>query len=261
MINQIIQIVRRRSHIEVRRWSEWYARYYIKNNRALWSELSSYMEKSGSTGCSFIDYYVLYKRVKELKPTEVLECGTGVSTLVIAQALKENEQETGVKGRITSMEEVDEWANMAIDLLPDVYRDTVEIVVSPTVDDYFSLFRGARYRDLPDREYDFVFVDGPKYRSPNDGHPTFDFDYIHVLRNSTKPVSALIDQRVSTVLVFQQLLGLSRVRYSPVYGVGIVEPCTKDNLGELDKHLSSSNFIPSFRFFSKTRLFMHPINK
>jgi len=63
------------------------------------------------------------------------------------------------------------------------------------------------------------------------------------------------------VLVLQQVLGLNRVHYSPVYGVGVVAPSTKENLGGLDKHLYSGNFIPSFRFFSKTRLFMNPINK
>ena len=59
--------------------------------------------------------------------------------------------------------------------------------------------------------YDFVFVDGPKYRSPHDGHPTFDFDYLHILRNSKIPVAGLIDQRVSTVFVLQQVLGKEKI--------------------------------------------------
>lgn len=32
-----------------------------------------------------------------MKPAEVLECGTGVSTLIIAHALMENEIESGKK--------------------------------------------------------------------------------------------------------------------------------------------------------------------
>ena len=57
------------------------------------------------------------------------------------------------------MEESDIWANMAKDILPEHYRCYVNIVVSETVEDYFSLFRGMRYKNLPDLAYDFVFID------------------------------------------------------------------------------------------------------
>ena len=63
-------------------------------------------------------------------------------------------------------------------------------------EDRYSLFRGLRYSELPVKPYDFVFVDGPKYKSPLDGGTTFDFDIIHVLRNSKSEVSALIDKRL-----------------------------------------------------------------
>ena len=55
--------------------------------------------------------------------------------------------------------------------------------------------------------YDFVFVDGPDYKSPVDGSVTFDADLINVLQSSTNPVAAIIDKRVSTVFVLQQVLG------------------------------------------------------
>jgi len=201
---------------------------------------------------------VLYKNVRDIKPVEVLECGTGVSTLVIAHALMENEVETGKYGRVTSMEEVREWADMAEKLLPETYRNRVEIVVSPTVEDCYSMFRGVRYRDLPDREYDFVFVDGPKYQSPQDNHPTFDFDYLHILRNSKTPVAGLIDQRVSTVFVLQQLLGIDKVRYSPALGICYLSACNQDDLANLSEDISSANFVPSFRVLSRTRVCMYP---
>lgn len=258
MISRLIQILRRRLFIEIRRWTEWYARIYLKRRPELWRELLRYTEKSGSTGCNMTDYYALYKKIRRIQPTEVLECGTGVSTLVIAHALKENEEGTGKNGRVTSMEEATEWAAMAEELLPDLYRNRVEIVVSPTMEDSFSMFRGIRYRDTPQREYDFVFVDGPKYRSPQDGHPTFDFDFLHVLQNSRIPVAGLIDQRVSTVFVLQQLLGKDKVRYSPALGIGYLSACNRDDLGKLSEDLSSANFVPSFRVLTRTRLHMCP---
>lgn len=258
MIGRIVFFIRRRILIEIRRWSEVYARIYLKRRSDLWRELTLYTAKTGSTGCNMTDYYILYKQIRKIKPREVLECGTGVSTLVIAHALIENESETGQLGRVTSMEEIAEWANMAEDLLPVIYRKNVEIVVSPTVEDCFSIFRGVRYRDVPQREYDFVFVDGPKYRSPNDNHPTFDFDYLHILRHSHIAVAGLIDQRVSTVFVLQQLLGKDKIHYSPALGLGYISACRVEDLKELSDDLSSANFVPSFRLMRRTRLFMCP---
>jgi hypothetical protein len=259
MKRNVVFAIKRRLFIEIRRWSEFYAKFYLKGRPDLWSELTKYTEKTGSTGCNVTDYYFLYKQIRNRKPLEVLECGTGVSTIIIAHALMENEEETGEAGRVTSMEEISEWAEMAENLLPEIYRNNVEIVVSSTVEDYFSVFRGVRYRDVPKRNYDFVFVDGPKYVSPHDNHPNFDFDYLHVLRNSKIPVAGLIDQRVSTVFVLQQLLGRENVRYSAALGLGFISPCDKSSLGDLSSDLSSSNFVPSFKVLGKTRLSMHPL--
>lgn len=113
---------------------------------------------------------------------------------------------------------------------------------------------GVRYQDIPDRAYDFVFVDGPKYVSPVDGVATFDFDFIHVLRNADKPVGSLIDKRLSTVFVLQQLLGADKVKYSTVAGLGYVKPCTKDDLGTMASSISSRNFAKSFRLLGNSRL-------
>jgi hypothetical protein len=256
VINYLVLFLRRRIFIELRRWTEKYAIFFLKRRSCLWLNLINYTEKTGSTGCNMTDYYVLYKQIRDKKPIEVLECGTGVSTLVIAHALMENERETGKQGHVTSMEEIAEWGDMAEDLLPDVYRSLVDIVVSPAIEDYYGLFRGMRYRDIPERDYDFVFVDGPKYRSPYDNHPTFDFDYLHILRNSNIPVSGLIDQRVSTVFVLQQLLGKEKIKYSPSLGLGYIAACTRSDLGQLAQSLSSSNFVPSFRVVRPSQLYI-----
>lgn len=127
------------------------------------------------------------------------------------------------------------------------------------MEDRFSLFRGVRYRDVPDKQYDFVFVDGPKTTSPADGAPTFDFDFLHILRAAEYPVSGLIDKRVSTCFVLQQVLGVEKLRYSPVLHLGFVAPCTKSDLGNLAEKLSSVNFEGSFGLVGKTTLSMRPV--
>lgn len=240
--------------ILLRKLSQLSARRTLMRNAELWTALQDYLQKTESTGCGYIDYACLYDTVRTTKPIEILECGTGVSTLVIAHALMENEKETGRGGRVTSMEENAAWLDMSRRLLPSQYEKYVAFELSDTIEDCYSLFRGVRYAAIPDRPFDFVFVDGPKYVSPLDGSATFDFDYIHVLRNADKPVGCLIDKRLSTVFVLQQLLGLRKVRYSSVTGLGYVEPCSKNDLGTIATSISSRNFAKSLRVLGSSRL-------
>jgi len=64
----------------------------LKRHEQLWQEINNYQNKTKSTGCSFIDYWELYKTVRSRKPKEILECGPGVSTLIMSYALMENEK-------------------------------------------------------------------------------------------------------------------------------------------------------------------------
>lgn len=240
--------------VALRKLSQANSQRILRNNSALWTALQEYLNKTKSTGCGYIDYAALYRSVRSLKPIEILECGTGVSTLVIAHALMENERETGKRGRVTSMEEHEEWLDMSRKLLPDRFAEYVDFRLSGVMEDHYSLFRGVRYQHIPDRAYDFVFVDGPKYVSPVDGAMTFDFDFLHVLRSTKQPIGGLIDKRVSTVFVLQQLLGPEKVRYSKVAGLGYIESCTQSDLGTIQSTLSSQNFAQSMRLFGSSRL-------
>jgi len=206
-----------------------------------------YREKSLSTGCSFTDFATLHRYIKDKKPKEILECGTGISTIVMAYALKENAGGGG--GRIISMESVKEYYDMAVKLLPASLSRHVEIVYSPVIEDSFSFYRGVRYRDVPlDRQYDFMFIDGPSYVSPTDGAITFDFDYIHVVKNSDHPVYAIIDKRMSTCYVIQKVFGVEKLKYDPFRHLGFVGPCTR-------KHLRCfNNKGPSFAFDESRKL-------
>jgi len=226
----------------------------LQRDAELWSALQCYLKKTKSTGCGYIDYACLYQTIRISKPVEILECGTGVSTLIIAHALRENERETGISGHVTSMEEHVEWLEMSKQLMPPQYSKYVSFKFSHTIEDRYSLFRGVRYACIPNKAYDFVFVDGPNYKSPLDGGATFDFDFIHVLQNSIRPVSCLIDKRLSTVFVLQQLLGAKKVRYSAIEGLGYVRPCTQSDLGTIATSISSSNFSGSLRLFGNSRL-------
>ena len=118
MIERTSRAVRNRFLIERRRIARATAAHSLKKNATLWSGLQEYAVKSSSTGCNEPDYWHLYRHIRSHKPTEVLECGTGISTFVIALALSDNEAEGYPAGRATSMEEHEHWLEQSSTLLP-----------------------------------------------------------------------------------------------------------------------------------------------
>ena len=253
-VRVLLNFLRNRLLIQQRKLVEVYSKYKLKKQTGLWSALQAYIEQSKSTGCSYTDYWALYSYVKKNKPTEILECGTGVSTLVLATALMELEKQGYEAGRVTSMDSSHEYLQMSKDLLPDYLKQYVDFCFSEVEDMVFSIFRGVGYSDIPKRSYDFVFVDGPDYKSEKDGAITFDADFINVLERSSSSVAAIIDKRVSTVFVLQQVLGEYRVKYNAVTNLGFVKPSFASDLITIDGKTPSLTFAKSFRAIAKTIL-------
>lgn len=231
------------------------AKWFLSKNHVLWWELESYRKKTNSTGCNYLDYAELYKAIRAGRPKEVLECGTGISTLVISHALLENEMD-GYPGRVTSMEEMAQYYEQAISLLPERYRRYADILQSPVGEGCYSVFRGMQYLQVPKRDYDFVFVDGPGYRASSDGAMTFDLDVVNVIRRSKHPVSGLIDKRVSTCYVLQQLLGKKKFYYSAVKHIGYLRSSRCSDLGIISEDMPSRTFEGSYKVFGNSNLGM-----
>lgn len=223
----------------------------LQQNSKLYQLIQNYIRLSQSTGCGFFDYWTLYDYVRKNNPAEILECGTGVSTIVMAYALMENEHEGKPAGRITSMEDVDFWYQKAENLLVDKLKPYVEILQSPKVEYCHSIFRGVGYQNIPERAYDFVFVDGPETTAPSDGTTAFDFDLINVVVKSHRPVSAIVDKRVATCYVFQKLFGADKVKFDPRCDLCFVGPVTKT---DLKSKIGSGAFMHTFRLFGSSQL-------
>jgi len=211
------------------------SRKELQKNHEFWNILTEYRERSYSTGCAYSDYWVLYNYIRNKKPKEVLECGTGLSTIAMAYAMMENEKEEGTRGRITSMEELEEYFVKAQELLPDNLRKYVEIILSSSVEDYHGVYRGMRYKNIPDRKYDFVYVDGPKTTSPHDGAILCDLDFVKIVERSDIPVSGFIDKRYSTCLVMQSIFGDDKVYFDYNRGFGVLDSCSKDDIKTTDQ--------------------------
>ncbi len=240
----------------IARFHNWKSLVRLRNNEGLWSTLTEYIRLSQSTGSSYSDYWVLYNYIRLYKPHEILECGTGITTIVMAYALMENEkQETrNKKGRITSMEDKQEWYKLAVKLMPGYLQQYVDLVYSEKTEYCYSIFRGVGYKNIPDRKYDFVFIDGPGTIAPSDGTRSFDFDYINVVMKSDKPVFGIVDKRMGTCYVLQKVFGVDKVKYDPKWGLGFVGPCTKN---DIKTKISSESFSHCIRVFSKKELNLH----
>lgn len=223
----------------------------LKENRQLYQTIIDYIKKSESTGCSYFDYWTLYHYIRKNKPAEILECGTGVSSIVMAHALMENEQDGSLTGRITSMEDVDLWYQKAQNLIPEKLRPYIEIIHSPKVEYYHSIFRGVGYRDIPQRAYEFVFIDGPETTAPSDGSLTFDFDLINVVTRAEQPISAIVDKRAATCYVFQKLFGVDKVKFDARCDLCFVGPITRV---DLKSRMGGGAFMHTFRIFGNSQL-------
>lgn len=210
----------------------------------LWSMMEAYAAASKVTGASFSDYWTLYEEIRRHRPQEVLELGTGISTVVMAWALRENGPlANGTMGRLMSMEDSPDWHATASAAFPEVFADIAEIRLSQKIDGHYKIFRGVQYKGVPPRPYDFVFSDGPDRRSPVNNDKLFNLDLLNVIRASDTPVRGVVDNHYLTFYVLQKVLGTELARYDSGRRLLFVGPATRADV----RYLSKENFLPDVR--------------
>lgn len=176
-------------------------------------KLRQYGKNSETTGTQWITLWLAVSEILKHKPLNILESGTGASTLVLAEAVRaiQRDDET-YKAKIISMESVQKWYLVAKDNLPDDYSDIVEIIYGPRKKIEYALFRGYVHQNIPDRNYDYFFLDGPDFK--DEFGTTFCADVIFVAQRTAKTtLRGVIDGRASTAFVLQTLLGVRSARY------------------------------------------------
>jgi hypothetical protein len=217
---------------------------------AVAAAIRKYRAMSEVTGMSWSDYLTLYQEVRRYRPQQVLELGSGVSTVVLAHALIDNAADGSPLGRITSMEEDLGWHRKAMACFPPELAQLVDYLHSPKVDGYYKIFRGVQYASIPERPYDYVFSDGPERHSLVNGDKLFDLDLIQIVRRSDRPIRAVVDNHYLTFYVLQKVFGPELARYSPTRRLMLVGPVTRHDL----RHLRKENFVPDLRLFGRTEL-------
>tara|TARA_B100000315_G_C14459261_1_gene532978 strand:+ start:343 stop:978 length:636 start_codon:yes stop_codon:yes gene_type:complete len=179
---------------------------------------------SNSCGTRRSNYVLMDHFIKLRRPKFIIECGTGISTYVLAQSMLRHlgDPESGFK--LISMEHQEEWYEHQIERFPEELKEFVEIVHSP-IDYYQHMFiNGTVYSNIPDYPYDFVFIDGPSSQG------MCNMDFIRLIASSEKPMSCLIDGRVTTSLAYSILFGKSKVTLFPFWGASMILDVTKDDL-------------------------------
>jgi len=227
----------------------------LQANKPLWTLMTEYAQGTAVTGASYSDYLTLYEQVRALRPVEILECGTGISTVVLARALVENEADGTPRGRVTSMEDDRSWFEIAGTRLPQVLSPYVDLVFSPKVDGFYKCFRGVQYREIPARPYDFVFSDGPDRHSPVNGDKLFNLDFIHVVRQAEHPVHGVVDNHYLTFYILQKVFGVEKARYSISHKLMFVGPVSRRDVRRLRKE----TFLADVRLFATTELHLRMV--
>ncbi len=181
----------------------------LKRNLELWARVKEAEALTASTGCNYREYWWLYDFVRTRRPQFILECGAGISTIVMGFAIRDLELHGHTPPKLISMENVPFYYENLVKLMPPEIDPYVEINLSDVEDVEFTCGVGRSYSNVPDYPFQFVFTDGPNL--PEDETvPYFDCDYINVVRKAKTKVVGALDGRRSTRRAYQQLLSAAR---------------------------------------------------
>jgi hypothetical protein len=179
--------------------------------------IEDYTAKTQSAGTKYPTLYWAAKSIFINKPKWILESGTGTSTLVLAEAILTIQKTTpSYQCKIISMESIPKWHEMANRLLPKKYCDIVEIRLGEREKYEYSMFRGYSHSNIPQHHYGFVFLDGPSYDDEKGSSTCMDAIKIRLMSDA-EVVSCVVDTRVSSVFMMQQVFGAGVVKYFSIF--------------------------------------------
>lgn len=199
----------------------------LRQNREIAALLA---QTTSSTGCNYTDYLALYRYIRTHKPIEVLELGSGLTTSLIAQALKENGS-----GRLTSMEDTPSYYQETLRSIPLNLKTFVDLRLSPSTEGRYGPFCGILYQNIPERPYDFIFIDGPYC----DAEKSFNLDILRILEGTTRPLTAYVDSRTGSCFIYHLVLG-TKFSFNYLGRLGIIDRATSKDLKSYKKIVSDS---------------------
>ncbi len=130
----------------------------------------------------YYKFLSIYHNIRKYKPQYVLECGSGLSTIIILRALKENGS-----GKLISVDEDEKFGNYVSKIAGGDFK----VNISPSRPGNYKGISGDQYTAIPEYPYDFLFIDGPQTKE-------VDLDTFYVLEKNPN-ARMLIDCRIKTI--------------------------------------------------------------
>ncbi len=185
------------SIIVIDRQQQQEARIYLKECGAMdLVEQTMPKRKRAAFSADFVDLAILYRLAQTNGAKEILELGSGLSTVVLGHAASAN------GGHVTALEPDSNWAEHTRTTLPECLRPHVSIIHSPSETVTLRNLE-TRALQLPSGVLpDLIYIDGAP-----DGARFQGLESVMQLENDLKPGAVIaIDSRVVAV---KALLGLS----------------------------------------------------
>ncbi len=152
--------------------------------------------KRGAFAADFVDLAILHRLARTSGARQILELGSGLSTVVLGHAASAN------RGHVTSLEPDSDWAAHTRMTLPKGLVPYVSVVHSPGEDVTLRKMPTRAFRMLPGVLPDLIYIDGAP-----DGARFQGLETVIQLERDLKPDTVIVvDSRVVAV---KALLGLS----------------------------------------------------
>jgi len=181
--------------------------YKIRLQRlSLWKEIERFKNSVNfdKEYKHYAKYFILYKTVRNMRPNFVLELGSGISSLIMGFALKENG-----RGTLISLEENASYGKEVMSTVGTFYP--IEMRIEASIEGKYNNFTGHQYRNIPQKPYDLIFVDGPRTDK-------IDLDAFYVLERCPK-AAVIIDNRKRT---YTALRSKFPGNFNPVVNIGYI---------------------------------------
>tara|TARA_Y100001936_G_scaffold178947_1_gene175780 strand:- start:27515 stop:28291 length:777 start_codon:yes stop_codon:yes gene_type:complete len=219
----------------IRKWNEYSCKITLKHKHPqLYEIINVMLAKSQSTGAEFSDYLHLYNFINRTNPKHILECGSGVTTAVIAYSIEINHQnDKSYQGHLVTMEEDPFYYEQIKSIFPDNLNKHVTFIHSERVETSYDGHLGSSYSKIPPAPYDFMFIDGPtdrKYFADLNYPKCFNADIINLISSGNETIEAFLDQRIHTLTALKKLLPHNRITYNPITKLSHIYPLSTNDI-------------------------------
>ena len=87
------------------------------------------------------------------------------------------------------------------------------------------------YANLPDLNYDYIFIDGPTFRIDRQSKKCFNSDLINILnQNKNTVINGIIDQRILNYKTYKLLMPYADINYDVIRKLSFLRSISSKSL-------------------------------